>query len=305
MVKKKLLVSFSGGETSAFMAYLLWKYKRDEFEMVFVYANTGQEREETLEFINECSQYFGFPVYWVEGVFSKKVGVGVKSKVVDFDSADRKGRVFEEMISVYGIPNPANPQCTRELKANVINHFARKTLGWKGFYIAIGIRSDEADRINAKAKQKKIIYPLISKDFFPNMTKQHVNFFWDKMPFRLRLKCYQGNCTWCWKKSTKKLEKIAFENPEVFEFPKKMEEKYGNFFPPQRIEKWLNEGKEIPKDIKFFRDGLSAEKILKNAKNHKIIDNHKITAFQMNVFDSSDLDLIGGESCEVWSECSN
>ena len=32
--KKKLLVSFSGGETSAFMAHWLWKNKQDEFDMV-------------------------------------------------------------------------------------------------------------------------------------------------------------------------------------------------------------------------------------------------------------------------------
>lgn len=303
MDKKKLLISFSGGETSAFMASLLWTHKQEEFEMVFVFANTGQEREETLEFIEECSKYFGFPVYWVEGVFSRKYGVGVKSRLVDFKKADRDGKVFEQMISVYGIPNVANPQCSRELKANVINHFARHVLLWKDFYLAIGIRSDEADRMNAKAKAKKIIYPLISNDFFPNITKQHVNYFWDKMPFRLRLKGYQGNCKWCWKKNIKKLEKIAFENPEVFEFPKLMEKKYGNFFTERRTEKWNAEGKELPRNIKFFRGGLGAEEILKNAKDHKIEDDHKITAFQTNVFDASDLDLVGGDSCEVWSDC--
>ena len=52
MVKKKLLVTFSGGETSAFMSYWLHKHKRDEYEIVFVFANTGMESNETLLFIS-------------------------------------------------------------------------------------------------------------------------------------------------------------------------------------------------------------------------------------------------------------
>ena len=54
LMKKKLLVSFSGGETSAFMAQWLWKHKQDEYEMLFVFANTGQEKEETLQFVDKC-----------------------------------------------------------------------------------------------------------------------------------------------------------------------------------------------------------------------------------------------------------
>lgn len=302
-MKKNLLVSFSGGETSAFMAQWLWNNKQDEFEMVFVFANTGQENEETLEFIEKCSTHFGFSVYWVEGVFSKEVGVGVRSKIVDFQSADREGKVFEQMISVYGIPNQANPQCTRELKGNVINHFTRNTLQWKDFSIAIGIRSDESDRINPKAKDKKIIYPLISKNFIP-VTKQHINFYWSQMPFRLNLKGYQGNCKWCWKKSLKKLQKTAFEAPEKFDFPLRMEKKYGNFFPIQRAEKWNQEGKPLPENITFFREGRSAKEILESASDHKIIDDSTFYGLQLSFEEQAkEMDLVGGESCEVWSEC--
>lgn len=294
MEKKNLLVSFSGGETSAFMAQWLWKNKQDQFNMVFVFANTGQENEETLKFVQKCEDNFGFPVVWVEGIYSKKLGVGAKSKVVDFKTADRKGKVFEEMISVYGIPNQANPQCTRELKGAVINHYARNVLKWKTYYTAIGIRADEADRINKHASKKKFIYPLISKQMIP-MTKPKINFFWKMQSFNLGLKGYQGNCKWCWKKSLPKLQKIAYENPEAFDFPKKMEAKYGNFLPKQRIEKWLSEGKEIPKDITFFRNYLSAKDIVDTAYNHKVFDDSNYTGHQ--------LDLIGGESCEVWAEC--
>ena len=301
--KKKLLVSFSGGETSAYMAQWLWKNKQDEFDMVFVFANTGQENEETLEFIEQCSNYFGFPIYWIEGVFNKTVGIGTKSKLVDFQTADRDGKVFEEFISVYSIPNQANPQCTRELKAYPINHFARNVLGWNNYYLAIGIRSDEADRINSKAKELKIIYPLINRNYNPS-TRQSINLFWENQPFRLNLKGYQGNCKWCWKKNIKKLQKIAFENPEKFDFPIKMENKYGDYFPEHKIEKRQIEGKEIPKGITFFRGGISAKQILESAFDHKISDDSKFIGLQLTI-DSNDLDLVGGESCEVWSECSS
>ena len=297
--KKKLLVSFSVGETSAFMAQWLWRNKQNEFDMVFVFANTGQENEETLEFVKECSDYFGFEVHWIEGVFNKTVGIGTKSKVVDFESADREGKVFERFISIYSIPNQTNPQCTRELKAYPINHFARNVLGWKIFYTAIGIREDEADRINPKSKELRLIYPLINRDFIPS-TKQGVNLFWENQPFRLRLKGYQGNCKWCWKKSIKKLQKIAFENPEKFDFPLRMEQKYGDYFPEHKIEKRQLEGKEIPNGITFFRGGLSAREILGSARNHKIIDDSNFIGLQLTI---DSMDLVGGESCEVWSEC--
>ena len=98
----------------------------------------------------------------------------------------------------------------------------------------------------------------------------------------------------------KKLQKIAFENPEHFDFPNKMEEKYGNFFPQQRLEKFINEGKEIPKDIKFFRGHLSAKDILKNAYPHKISEDSRYLGIQLRI---DDMDLVGGESCEIYSEC--
>lgn len=292
-MREKLLVSFSGGETSAYMAQWLWANKRDKFDMVFVFANTGQENEETLLFSQRCSEYFGFPIYWLEGVYSKELGVGVKAKVVDFDTADRDGAVFEQFISVYGIPNQANPQCSKELKANVIKSFARNYLGWSKYYTAIGIREDEVDRVNDNARKLRILYPLISRNMRP-MTKQKINFWWSQQPFRLNLKGYEGNCKWCWKKSLPKLRKIAHENPSAFDFPLRMEDKYGNFFPEHRAEKWMSEGKEIPKNITFFRGNISAKDILRTAQDYKIVDDSRYDGHQLGLYD---------ESCEVWSNC--
>jgi len=298
---KKLLVSFSGGETSAYMAQWLWNHKRNDFEMIFVFANTGQENEETLEFVEKCSNHFGFPVVWVEAKVYPEMGKGNTFKIVDFESADRSGQTFEAAIAKHGIPNTNTPHCTRELKQVPINKFAR-SLGWKSYYTAIGIRSDEADRINSKAKQLKLIYPLVSREMQP-MTKPKINFWWSQQPFRLNLKGYQGNCKWCWKKGNPKLYQIAKETPQFFYFPALMEKKYGEFVPESRLKKMNDRGEKPLLPVRFFRQNRSVNDIINEAEKWEgsVFDDSRHYAIQHDLFE--DNDLIGGESCEVFSEC--
>lgn len=295
---ENLLVSFSGGETSAFMAQWLKKHYRElgYKNIVFVFANTGLENEQTLEFVDKCDNYFNLKLHWIEAFVWKQHRKGTTYSITDFTHAKRKGEPFEEMISKYGIPNQANPQCTRELKGAPIKAFGKVWFNGEKYHTAIGIRNDEADRMDAKAKKKGFIYPLINSKMIPS-NKPMINIYWRSMPFRLELKGYQGNCKTCWKKADKKLYQIAKENPSAFDFMNRMEQKYGNYFPPQRIKKWLSEGKEIPKNITFFRNNRSALQIFEEAKewNGKIKNDADVYTYQ--------LDLLGGESCEVFSEC--
>lgn len=218
--KPRLLVSFSGGKTSGYMAHLLKREWSDVFDLLFVFANTGQEREETYEFVRRCDEYFDLDLVWVEAEVFHGSRKGCGHRVVDFNSADRTGQVFEEMIKKYGIPNQAWPHCTRELKANPIRSYA-KSIGWNVYFTAIGIRTDEAQR---GSPDDAFVYPLISH--FPT-DKIDVNTFWESMPFTLELEEHQGNCAWCWKKSAKKLHKLIDESPEIFDFPDRMEKLYG------------------------------------------------------------------------------
>ena len=65
-VQNNLLVSFSGGETSAMMCDFLIKNYSSKYNLIFVFANTGEENEETLEFVDKCDKYFNLNLIWVE-----------------------------------------------------------------------------------------------------------------------------------------------------------------------------------------------------------------------------------------------
>ena len=147
--KENLLVSFSGGETSGFMCDWLIRNKSDEYNMVFVFANTGEENEETLDFVNKCDKDFNLNLIWVEAVVHHGERLGTSHRIVDFKTASRKGEPFEEVIKKYGLPNQNFPHCNRELKLRPIHSYIKKSLGWTDYKTAIGIRYDEIDRMVA------------------------------------------------------------------------------------------------------------------------------------------------------------
>lgn len=280
--RKPLLVSFSAGETSAFMSYWVKENLSDEYEPLFVFANTGLENEETLIFADKCDKRFNLNLVWVEQVQIHEKGKGATYKVVDFKTASRDGEPFEDAIKKFGIPNQSYPHCTRETKLYALKKYARDYFNTTKYYTAIGIRVDEIDRMNDKFKENRIIYPLIKKDMKP-MSKPMINEFWQKMPFRLDLKGYQGNCKTCWKKSDKKLYKIAQENPSYFDFFDRMEKKYGKY--------------EDGRDRFFFRRNRSTKDILNESKTAKpiVIDDARVYINQLDMFEN--------ESCEVFSNC--
>lgn len=288
---KKLLISFSGGRTSAYMTWWLLNNMRDKYEIIVVFANTGKELEETLEFVNKCDTKFGFNTVWIEAKVNEKKGVGTSFNIVDFKTADRKGRIFEEHIGKYGIPNANAPQCTREMKAVPIKKYAQ-SLGWKGYETALGIRSDEPSRLSwAKKKKFKLLY---FAELF-HVTKSDVNLFWSKQSFDLQLKSYQGNCDLCYKKSLRKLMTISKEKPELADWWREMEKKYENFDP-------RNSGKT---PYRFFRDDMTIDEIIEESNlpfeiakdTSKEIDDYRQTALWDTYLDSNN----GcSESCEVY-----
>lgn len=299
-LNKNLLVSFSGGETSAFMAqWLNNHYEELGYEnIVFVFANTGLENEQTLEFIERCDKHFKLNVQWIETDVIHQEGKGSYYYHTDFENASRKGEPFEEVIKKYSIPNMTNPHCTRELKSVPISKFGKQWFNCEKYDTAIGIRRDEIDRINPNFRDKNFIYPLAMDNMIPT-TKPMINFYWKQMPFRLELKGYQGNCATCWKKGDAKLFQIYKENPSAFDFMIRMEKEYGKYVPNSRKEKIKMQDKTIPTKMTFFRNNRSALDIIEQAKNWNGIVRNDADQYNYQI------DLLGGESCEIWSECNN
>ena len=288
MKKEKLLISFSGGETSGYMLYWCLLHWKEKFEMIVLFANTGEENEETLSFVQRCSDLFKIDVIWLEAVFHKEYRKGTTHKVVFFETATRDSTLFEEMVKVYGIPNQSYPHCNRELKLAPIKSYLR-SIGWKKYYTAIGIRSDESDRVNENYKKLRLLYPFVTEKA---VTKPHVNFWWSQQPFRLDLKGYEGNCKTCWKKSDIKLWTIAKEKPEKFNSFDEIEEKYSRFIPSSRED----EGKTIT----FFRNNRTAKDIIKESetKLKTSVDDSQNINFQTSILDNNE-----DESCDIYSIC--
>jgi hypothetical protein len=283
-----LFISFSGGETSAFMAQWLMTHKAKDYDkVVCVFANTGQENEETLQFVDKCDNAFSLGVVWIEAEINQEDKSKSSIRLVDFETADRSGRVFEDVIKQYGIPNPDWLHCTRELKTRPMTKYMR-SIGWGpgSYHTAIGIRSDEIDRMDANASEKGLIYPLVSTI---EMTKPRINRFWAAQPFRLNLKGYQGNCKWCWKKSLRKHMTLINENPNQYDFPERMEKLYSGVNP---------EGDH--NDRVFFRSNKSTQDIRRLASGGGFTpasDDAIVYDDQLGL----DLDLSYGcsDSCEI------
>lgn len=184
--KETIVVSFSGGRTSGFMCWYLQNYLNHIYNFVYIYANTGQEHEKTLEFVNNVDKLFNLNLIWVEA----KVNEGRKGTsytIVDFETASRNGEPFEEVIKKYGLPNKYFIHCTRELKLNPIHKWMADN-GYKGCRQALGIRFDEFRRVK---NDKGYIFPLATIGKF---SKEDVLSFWKQQPFDLDLPEHYGNC---------------------------------------------------------------------------------------------------------------
>lgn len=277
---KRLLISFSGGRTSAFMCWWLlnkWE-QRNEHEIIVVFANTGKEVEGTLFFVDECAQDWGIDIVWVEGYPSDKgKGWKVNHKIVTYETASRKGEPFEALIKRLGIPCSEAPFCSDQLKRKSIESYCN-SIGWKvGTYdVAIGIRVDEPKRYLTKKGIRKVkkcrLLPLV--DLFP-ITKEWVINWWNTNTFNLDIHVDDGNCDNCWKKAFSVLGRNAIRKPHSFNWWSEMTDRYG-----------------IDGKSNFYRGNLSPNQIIDIA-NKKTQEEMK----QISLFDKY---YECGESCEAF-----
>lgn len=263
------IISFSGGRTSAYMAYKI-KTEITDLKTAYVFANTGKEREETLIFVNECDKRWSLGIVWIESVINPQKGVGVGYKIVNFETAARNGEPFSDMVSKFGIPNKEFPHCTRELKERPMQKWAMDNFG-NDYVFAIGMRADERKRASARPKR---VYPLINT--WPT-SEPMVRLFWKKQLFDLGLKDYEGNCDLCWKKSLRKRLAIINENPDVI----------------KQWKEWEDSGEFV-----FDRNGFTMDEIagLAKAKFRPVMDKMEVIDMAPFLFDV-DMDLESKCSC--------
>jgi hypothetical protein len=293
--KPRLAISFSGGRTSAVMTKLCVDKFSETHDIAITFANTGCEHDNTLKFVDQCDKHFGWGVVWVEATVNSEKGKGIRHKVVDYESASREGEPFEAYIAKYGLCGPTHPQCTSRLKEEVM-YDHRRSMGWKKgtYWTAIGIRGDEMDRISENRIERKFVYPLADAGW----TKEDVKQECASWPFDLELKGeHYGNCTWCWKKSMRKLLTIAKEDPSVFDFPLRMEKKY------QVIRE---SDKDRDGKHKIFRKHTSTQDLLDMAQKLDFEPYRDIDQTQM--FSQANYDVFldtgsaCGESCEIGAD---
>lgn len=228
--KGKTQISFSGGRTSGFLLYKILEANGGlPDDAIVSFQNTGREMPQTLDFIEKCSQHWNVKIIWLEYALKNNKPY---PKVVDYQSASRDGEPFDLLINKYNaLPNVAQRFCTGELKAKTGNRYLR-SLGWKSWHHAIGIRADEAHRNKPnRIKSIKNYYPLINA----GISKDDISQFWSKYDFDLDLpsvrgKTAKGNCDFCFLKSEAILAAMAREYPERSQWWRNAEERTGRSF---------------------------------------------------------------------------
>lgn len=210
-------ISFSGGRTSAYMLRRILDAHGgtlpDDAHVVF--ANTGKERPETLDFVQACSVAWGVRVRWIEAhITETDKGLSHGWREVDYATASRNGEPFAALTRARKfLPNPVMRFCTQELKIRPINKFAR-SMGFDHWTSVVGLRADEPRRVakaTAPTKERDVSCPL-AKD---GVTVEYVREFWTRQSFDLQLEPHEGNCDLCFLKGRAKIERVMRAKPEL------------------------------------------------------------------------------------------
>ena len=149
MTNKKIILSLSGGESSGVLAYDLFTAG---YDVVYLFANTGLENNETLDFVKAMEDNWGIQVVWLEAVVNPEYGKGITHRVTSYEKAFRVNQYkelnhpYHAFIRKHGIPNATYKQCSDRLKELVIEDYKKKN-GLKGVKHALGMRLDEPNRV--------------------------------------------------------------------------------------------------------------------------------------------------------------
>ena len=233
------LISFSGGRTSGYMLKQIIDAHSGTLpkDCYVVFANTGKEMPETLDFINNCAVNWNVHIRWVELDIHEERPI-YRTKEVSYETASRNGEPFAQLNKRKKmLPNPYLRICTQELKMNVFKRFMQNE-GYKEWNNIVGLRHDEPNRVakqkaqNETGKNKWESYSPLYED---KKTLKDVSNFWNSNTFDLKLpshdgKTLAGNCDLCFLKGTRTLTKLVKEKPDLTEWWINEEKKMKNTF---------------------------------------------------------------------------
>jgi len=238
---KNLLIAVSGGRSSAMMArHIQTNEKYAGYNKLFVFCNTGQEKPQTIQFLKDMVEQWQLPLVMIEGVYSKEEGVGVKHKIVDFDTLDMnstplKGAIMQMNKNKWtGVFNQAVPYCSEYTKVRPSHSFAKEIFGTTKYHKAIGYRKEDMPkRISwAEIKEESIrFFPLLT-DFNMVVGLRELDEYFNTQPFKLQISSKLDNCEICHKAGRKNIiERIRYGvRNETLNFYRDMQAEYGNMF---------------------------------------------------------------------------
>ena len=257
-IEAPALISFSGGRTSGFML----KQIIDAYEgtlpkdIYVVFANTGKEMPQTLDFVKDCADKWDINITWLEldVDYSLEKEKRLFYKQVNYETVSRNGEPFSKLIEYYDknrseknakkfansvlLPNPVARFCTDYLKIRALTNFSKK-MDLHEYDTVLGLRYDEPKRVsrqnNKDTKKKKSCMPM----YEAKHTKHDVHEFWKKNNFDLGLPIIDGesphgNCDLCFLKSHNKIQNLVRENPKRAEWWANEEKKANNVFRKDR-----------------------------------------------------------------------
>ena len=254
-----------------------------------IFCNTGKEREETYEFVRDVSENMRVPVVWLEYEYRETAEGGASDpknahKVVDFDTASREGKPFEDLIrSRNMLPNQNMRMCTQELKVRTADRYLRRDLGCSDYRNVLGIRYDEPRRwFKATLDDCLLLYPLVSA----GVTRKDVDEFWAKQDYDLAIPSWMGNCDLCFLKGSAILKHTIRQDPGKAQWWIKMEE--------EGIR--MSKEREVSlQNIKIaqFRKTVSYKQLL--AESEAVLPLEEISSSQSDQFEGEGVDCFCGD----------
>lgn len=257
-----VLVSFSGGRSSAFMLWRCLEVHGGTLPACWrvVFTNTGKEMEETLDFVQECGERWGVDIAWLEGDIreatdEEKAAATSRRKFtygyreVCHSTASRAGEPFSRLISAKNLlPHAKARICTGHLKI-MPAHLYMLDEGFDEYVDYLGIRHDEPRRWAALHGTEEKSAPGCFR-FCPlhldGVTQHDVSLFWDRQNFRLNLpfeagETVGGNCDLCFMKSVGQKVRLIMEDESRADWWIEQERKVSATFRDGYTYEWLRQ----------------------------------------------------------------